>query len=75
MYHRYAVPGANVKITNLSPASSGEPRRQYGFDNQDDAGEARDREAVAPHVEGLKDYGVTITGGLVLNSILGYRRR
>jgi hypothetical protein len=25
------------------------------------------------HVEGLKDYGVTITGGLVLNSILGYR--
>ncbi len=26
------------------------------------------------HVEGLKDYGVTITGGLVLNAILGYRR-
>lgn len=27
------------------------------------------------HVEGLKDYGVTITGGLVFHSILGYRRR
>jgi hypothetical protein len=26
------------------------------------------------HVEGLKDYGVTITGGQVLNAILGYRR-
>jgi hypothetical protein len=27
-----------------------------------------------PHVEGLVDYGVTITGGQVLNRILGYRR-
>ncbi|HEX8002342.1 MAG TPA: M14 family metallopeptidase [Mycobacteriales bacterium] len=27
------------------------------------------------HVEGLKDYGVTITGGLVFHSMLGYRRR
>jgi hypothetical protein len=26
------------------------------------------------HVEGLKDYGVTITGGQVLNAILGYKR-
>ncbi|HEU0129839.1 MAG TPA: M14 family metallopeptidase [Mycobacteriales bacterium] len=26
------------------------------------------------HVEGLKDYGVTITGGQVLNRILAYRR-
>jgi hypothetical protein len=26
------------------------------------------------HVEGLKDYGVTITGGLVFHAILGYRR-
>jgi hypothetical protein len=26
------------------------------------------------HVEGLKDYGVTITGGSVLNAILGYHR-
>jgi hypothetical protein len=26
------------------------------------------------HVEGLKDYGVTIAGGQVLHSILGYRR-
>ena len=27
------------------------------------------------HVMGLKDYGVTITGGLVFHSMLGYRRR
>ena len=27
------------------------------------------------HVMGIKDYGVTITGGLVFHSILGYRRR
>ena len=26
------------------------------------------------HVEGLKDYGVTITGGMVFHSMLGYRR-
>lgn len=28
----------------------------------------------AAHVEGLKDYGVTISGGQVLNRILGYHR-
>lgn len=27
-----------------------------------------------PHVEGVSDYGVTITGGQVLNRILGFRR-
>lgn len=27
------------------------------------------------HVEGLKDYGVTITGGSVFHTMLGYRRR
>ncbi|HEV2891565.1 MAG TPA: M14 family zinc carboxypeptidase [Frankiaceae bacterium] len=27
------------------------------------------------HVEGLKDYGVTITGGLVFHTMLGYRHR